>query len=202
VGDADVAAVRAELKAILASPDRKKKLYAYGMRFGRTQDRANELVNTACVKSLGGERPWDPQKYPDLVDHLGSAMSSIGSNERTGGDARYQKLHDGPDDESRVRDDRGDAETRNLAEAGEQRVERKLARWLKGLRTDRAKDAECLRLLDCFEKGLLKAPQQVAETGWPLADVRRVRRRLFDRAEIIMRSHPDDSGAYDVQEAP
>jgi len=194
-------ALRAELKAILVSEPRRRKLYALALRFGRTPDRADELVNTACTKVLGGDRPWNPETYPDLVDHLGGCMSSIEYDDRTRADARRQRLHADPDDESRVRDDRGDAETRNLEAAEDGRAERKLARWLRALRADRAQDPEGLRLLVCFERGMLKAPEQVADTGWKLPDVRRVRRRLFDRAEIVMRTEADDSGAYDAKEA-
>ena len=202
MGAASIDAVRAELGAIMKDADRLKHLYALGQRFARDPAKVDDLVQTACLKVLAGDRPWHREERADLVDHLGAVMWSTSDHDRRSADARRQQLHDGPDDEARVRDARGDAETRNLEEAVDRRVERKLGRWLGGLRKDRAKDAECLRLLECFEKGMLKAPQQVAETGWPLADVRRVRRRLFDRAEVVMRTQPDDSGAYDAQGAP
>jgi hypothetical protein len=195
VGIADAAAVRAELQAVLASADRRKKLYDYAMRFGRTKERADELVNTACVKALGGDRKWNREEYPDLVDFLGSAMFSTRGHDLERADNRRQQLHDGPDDEDRVRDASGDEKE------ADERTERKLVRWLGALRKDRANDKECLRLLESFEKGCLKAAKQAEETGWKVPVVRRVRRRLFDRAEVVMRTTPDDSGAYDTQEA-
>lgn len=195
MGIADAALVRAELQAVLSTADRLKKLYAFAMKFGRTKERADELVNTACVKVLGGDRVWNREEYPDFVDFLGSAMYSTSGHQRNSADNRRQQLHDDPDAEDDVRDPSDDAKEADA------RIERKLVRWLGALRKDRAKDPECLRLIDAFEAGVLRAAKQVDDTGWKIADVRRVRRRLFDRAAVVMRTTPDDSGAYDTQEA-
>jgi hypothetical protein len=196
VGSASVDAIRAELEAIMTSADRHNHLFAIGLRLARDPAKVDDLVQTACLKVLTGDRPWDIEERPDLVHHLGAVMWSTSDHDRNRADNRRQKLHDDPDDEALVRDPRGDDK------AADERIERKLGRWMGALRKDRAKDEECLRLLDSFETGCLKVAQQREDTGWSLADVRRVRRRLFDRAAIIMRTHPDDSGAYDRQEAP
>jgi hypothetical protein len=197
---ADSATIRAALSALLADADQRRRVYALAVRAGRAE-RASDLVNAACVKLLAGERAWDRDESPDLVSHLGGIMASLASNERTGGAARRMQLHGDPDSEERAPDGRGDAESRNLEEARERRVEQRLERWLAALRTDRGSDPQSLRLIDCFERGVLKAADQVRDTGWQLADVRRVRRRLFDRAALVMRAHPDDSGTFAAQEA-
>jgi hypothetical protein len=75
-------------------------------------------------------------------------------------------------------------------------MEQRLGRWLVALRKDRVDDGESMTLLDSFERGVLAAADQVADTGWHIDDVRRVRRRLFDRPAIVMQTHPDDSGQY------
>jgi hypothetical protein len=200
VGIADARTVRAALTALLADRNGKNKVYALALRFGRTKERADELLQTACVKLLSGKRTWDPEQTPDLADAVGGVMASLSSHEYTAA-PRLEKLQDDPDVELHAPDRGGDAETRNLQESAERRVERRLERWMGSLRADRAGDAEALRLLDCFSRGVVKAAEQVAETGWRLNDVRRVRRRVFDRAEIVMQRHPDDSGAFAVEEA-
>jgi hypothetical protein len=200
VGAADIASVCAELNAILQNEGRKKSLYALATRFARGTQGADDLIQTACEKLLGGDRQWNREEYPHLLDQLGSIMSSTSDHQRNSADARRTKLHDGPDDEERVRDARGDAETRNVEEAAERRIEQRLDRWIKALRKDRVDDPESLQLLDCFEKGIRKAARQREDTGWSIEDVRRVRRRLFRRADVVMRTVPDDSGAYPAQE--
>jgi len=200
VGAAGTQSVRAELEALLRDAARGKDLFRVARTFARDDDGAQELINSACVKLLSGERARNRDEYPDLVKQLGSIMMSLRSNARTSADARYQRLHDGPDDEERAPDAGGDAQTRNLQAARDERTELKLRYWMRALRADRVSDPQSLRLLDCFEAGILRAADQQKETGWPIRDVRRVRRRLFDRAEIVMRTHPDDSGKFAAAE--
>jgi hypothetical protein len=201
VAAAETQSVRAELEAILTDAHRSKDLFRVARTFVRDDDGAQELINSACVKILAGERARNREEYPDLVKQLGSIMMSLHSNTKTSADARYQRLHDGLDDELRVPDTSGSAETLNLQQATDQRTAGKLRYYLRALREDRAKDPQSLRLLDCFEENILRAKDQQEKTGWPIKEVRRVRRRLFDRAEIVMRTHPDDSGKFAAAEA-
>jgi hypothetical protein len=193
--------VREELGALLADRRAHQRLLAVALRVARAPADAEDLIQTACEKLLSGERARNRDEYPELVAQLGSIMSSEGSHAGASADARHQRLHADPDDEGRAPDERGDAETRNLREAADQRTERKLAYRFHGLRAACAGDPQCLRLVDCFEAKQITAAAQQTATGWPLADVRRVRRRVFYRAEQVRREQPDDSGRFAVPEA-
>ena len=196
MGDTDIHATRAELGAILRDADRKKRLYLLAKRFARGNETPDDVIGTVCVKLLSGKTPWRRDEHPDLLDHLGSVMSATASNLLTSADARRQRKFHTPEEETRVPDRRAGAEEQLLDDEAERRMEQRLGRWLVALRKDRADDGEAMTLLDAFERGALAAADQVADTGWDIEDVRRVRRRLFDRAEIVMKGHPDDSGQY------
>jgi len=196
VGDTDIHETRAELGAILRDADRKKRLYLLAKRFARGNETPDDVIGTVCVKLLSGKTPWRRDEHPDLLDHLGSVMSATASNLLTSADARRQRKFHTPEEETRVPDRRAGAEEQLLDDEAERRMEQRLGRWLVALRKDRADDGEAMTLLDAFERGALAAADQVADTGWDIEDVRRVRRRLFDRAEIVMKGHPDDSGQY------
>ncbi len=180
----------------MENAERRKAAYVHAYRHARDPSKVDDLLQTACMKVLAGDWPWDREKRADLVEHLSFVMWSLGDRHRKSADARRMKLHDAPEDEDRLRD--ASADDRDA----DSHLERKLTRWMGGLRKDRANDPQCLRLLDSFESGFLRVEEQRVDTGWKLEDVRRVRRRLFDRAAIVMRTTPDDSGAYDVQGAP
>ena len=196
MGDPGIDATRAELKAILADKGRMRSLVLLATRFARGNDTPDDLINTACVKVLSGATPWRRDVHPDLVEHLGSVMSANASNTRTSADARRQRKFHTPEEETRVRDDRAGAEEQLLDDEAERRMEQRLGRWLVALRRDRVDDGESMTLLDSFERGVTEAAKQVDDLGWHIDDVRRVRRRLFDRAAIVMRDNPDDSGQY------
>ena len=153
-------------------------------------------MNTACVKLLSGKTPWRRSTHPDLVRHLGSVMFTIAHNDRTSAYVRRNRLRADPDDEDRARDDRAGAEEQLLDHEAERRKEKRLGRWLGGLREDRRDDPESTALIDCFESGVLTPAEQVKATGWPIERVRRVRERLFARAEIVSDASPDSSGPY------
>ena len=196
MGDTDIHETRAELGAILEDAARKKRLYLLAKRFARGGETPDDVIGTLCVKLLSGKTPWRRDEHPDLLDHLGSVMSATASNLLTSADARRQRKFHTPEEETRVRDGRAGAEEQLLDDEAERRMEQRLGRWLVALRKDRADDGESMTLLDSFERGVLAAADQVADTGWHIDDVRRVRRRLFDRAAIVMQTHPDDSGRY------
>jgi len=196
VGDTDIHETRAELGAILRDADRKKRLYLLAKRFARGNETPDDVIGTVCVKLLSGKTPWRRDEHPDLLDHLGSVMSATASNLLTSADARRQRKFHTPEEETRVPDRRAGAEEQLLDDEAERRMEQRLGRWLVALRKDRADDGEAMTLLDAFERGVIDAADQVADTGWDIEDVRRVRRRLFDRAAIVMQTHPDDSGRY------
>jgi hypothetical protein len=126
-------------------------------------------------------------------------MTATASNSARSADARRQRHFHADGEEERVRDDRDGAEQQLLDDEAERRAARKLGRWIGALRVDRKDDRESTRLIDCFEDGQLTAAEQVTATGWPIGDVRRVRKRLFDRAEIVMKGNPDDSGPFPPQ---
>jgi len=196
VGEPDIAETRAELKAILLDRDRKKKLFAHAAKFARGALTADDLVNTACVKLLSGKTPWRRSTHPDLVAHLGSVMYTITNHATSSADARRQRKFHTPEEETRVPDTRDGADVQLLDDEAERRMEQRLGRWLVALRKDRADDGECQSMLDSFERGVTEAAKQVDDLGWPIDDVRRVRRRLFERAEIVARDNPDDSDQY------
>ena len=194
--DPDLHETQAELRAILRDPGRKKSLFLLAKRFARAGQTPDDLIDTACVKLLSGATPWRRDKHDDLLEHLGSVMSAVASNTRTSADARRQRKFRDEEEEERVRDDRAGAEEQLLGDEEERLTAQRLGRWMGALREDRAGDAECSALLDCFERGVLTAAAQVTATRWPIEDVRRVRRRLFDRAEIVMQANLDDGGEH------
>ncbi len=196
MGDPDIHATRAELAAILRDAGRKKSLFLLAKRFARGNETPDDLINSACVKLLSGKTPWRRSVHADLVEHLGSVMSANASNARTSADARRERKFHTPEEETRVPDDRAGAEEQLLDDEAERRLEQRLGRWLVALRRDRADDGEAMTLLDSFERGVTEAAAQVVDTGWSIDDVRRVRRRIFDRAEIVLKSNPDDSDQY------
>jgi hypothetical protein len=196
VGEPDIAETRAELKAILLDKGRKEKLFAHAARFARGSETPDDLLNTACIKLLSGTTPWRRSTHPDLVAHLGSVMFTIANHAKTSADARRQRKFHTPEEETRVPDTRDGADVQLLDDEAERRMEQRLGRWLVALRKDRADDSECQALLDSFERGVTEAAKQVDDLGWDIDDVRRVRRRLFERAETVMRENPDDSGQY------
>ena len=196
VGEPTIAETRAELTAILKDPERKKKLYGLAAGFARGSVSADDLFHTALVKLLSGKTPWRTSTHPDLVAHLGSVMFTITDHATKSADARRQRKFHTPEEEERVRDDGAGADVRLLDDEAERRMEQRLGRWLVALREDRADDPESLAMLDSFARGALAAAAQVDDLGWHIDDVRRVRRRLFDRAAIVMQNNPDDSGQY------
>lgn len=196
MGEPTEAETRAELTAILKDAERKKKVYAFATKFARGSTTADDLFQTACVKLLSGKTPWRRSTHADLVAHLGSVMYTTADHARTSADARRQRKFHTPEEETGVADERAGAQEQLLDDEAERRMEQKLGRWLVALRKDRAGDGEAMTLLDSFERGVLEAAKQVDDTGWPIDDVRRVRRRLFDRAAVVMQTHPDDSGQY------
>lgn len=196
MGEPDIAETRAELDAILKDPRRKEKLFALAVHFAHGAQDAQDLLHTACIKLLSGKTPWRRSTHPDLVAHLGSVMYTTADHGRTSADARRQRKFHTPEEETRVRDTRAGADEQLLDDEAERRMEQRLGRWLVALRRDRADDSQSMTLLDSFERGVTEAAKQVDDLGWHIDDVRRVRRRLFDRAAIVMRENPDDSGQY------
>jgi DNA-directed RNA polymerase specialized sigma24 family protein len=196
VGEPTIAETRAELGELLKDRDRKKKLYALAAGFARGSQTADDLVNTAVMKLLSGATPWRTSKHPDLVAHLGSVMFTVADHVRTSADARRQRKFHTPEEEDGVRDDRAGAQEQLLDDEAERRTVQKLGRWMRTLREHSADDRESLGVLDCFARDILKPAAQATELGWRIEDLRRVRKRLLERAETVMRDHPDDSGQY------
>ncbi len=196
MGDPDIRETRAELSAILRDPSRMRRLVLCATRLARRSDTANDVINSACLKLLSGATPWRREVHADLVDHLCSVMSANTSNALTSADARRQRKFHTPEEETRVPDTRDGADVQLLDDEAERRMEQRLGRWLVALREDRADDRECQSMLDSFERGVTEAAKQVDDLGWHIDDVRRVRRRLFERAEIVARDNPDDSDQY------
>ena len=130
------------------------------------------------------------------MQHLGSVIFTIADNARTSAYARRQKPFREPEDEEAIEDDRAGAEEQLLDDEAERRTVKRLGKWMGVLRRDRAGDEEGTALLDWFERNVLTAAEQVTATGWAIEKVRRVRRRIFDRAEIVMRDNPDESGDH------
>ncbi|HEY1696864.1 MAG TPA: hypothetical protein VGG39_32115 [Polyangiaceae bacterium] len=194
MGEPDDRETRAALQAILADPDQKKRLFKAAASFGKGTTDPSALMSEACVKLLSGRTPWRRSTHPELLDHLGSVMFTIVDHMRTSAHARRVVLFDEADGDEQVPDGGGGAPGAEYDAEDERRMVHRLGRWMRKLREDRADDRDALAMLDAFEAGAVTAAEQVPHLRWSIERVRRVRRRLFDRADLVAKGDPDGGG--------
>ena len=58
----------------------KRKMNKLDGRLAASRMSANDVVHEAIVKTMSGKRSWNPEKCPDLYDHLAGCVKSIISN--------------------------------------------------------------------------------------------------------------------------
>lgn len=64
------------------------RLRKYGNSYMNAKLEPMDVANEAVAKVLNGDRPWDPQKTPDLFFHLAGCIKGIISNQYTSSDSK------------------------------------------------------------------------------------------------------------------
>jgi DNA-directed RNA polymerase specialized sigma24 family protein len=178
-------AARRLLEADATLP-RKILVRAYGLA-GNLPD-AKDLAQEGMTAALDpAASPWDPERQPDLLLHIGSVMNSLTANRRRGF-ARHPFVPFDPDDHERP-DPAPDPEQRLLD--AEERAE--LGRQVDLLRERLAADALALGTLELLTEGVYAAAEQaarLAHLGCEVKDIYRARERIAYHARHVVGRTP------------
>ena len=144
----------------------------------RSWSDARDLAHEAIARVFERKHGWDPDRV-SLLRHLARVAWGIAGNERR--DRRHRV-------EIRVSDEEREAVWAE-SDLVDVRVERRqMTDTFCALLTARlARDATALRLLELKREGIETPAEQARVSGFPLEEIRRARRRLFDHAEKVAR---------------
>jgi hypothetical protein len=138
--------------------------------------RTYELIGDAVALAYpGGDKAWDPAKYPSLSVYLFELAKGLLSHQRR--NDRLRKKHEepyAPEIAERVIDPIPDPRALLLEK------ERILAgtRVFAIVRSALADDPQALAVLELIEADVLKLAEQVTELGWTESEVRNARKRI------------------------
>jgi hypothetical protein len=151
---------------------------------GRAKPEDVEDVVQTSILQLYDENhiAWDPQRDPDVTNHLARAIPGIIKNRRKKGSTRNERVVEEGREwgtyaaEARTPED--EAADRDEAIQIMDGIEKELAD---------ADDADGLKIAACERRGNHVAADQRDETGLEIEEVRRARRRFFDAAERVQK---------------
>jgi len=111
---------------------------------------AQDIVSEAICKTMTGERQWDPEKTPDPISYLASAIKSlVSAHNKNNRNSEFLQELDAP----------GGDEIHVMRQASHSKAESD--EFFYGLLTECEDDEVCANMVDLFDKGY--KPGEVAE---------------------------------------
>jgi hypothetical protein len=125
------------------------------------------------------DSPWDPEKQPSLLLHVGSLMNSAAANPRRG-EKRHKAASYKPKLDTRV----------DPAPTPEQEIERaedlvRLRGWLQDLFVRLAGDTIALGKIELMREGIDHASEQAARLGCTTKDIYRANERIAYHVDFV-----------------
>jgi DNA-directed RNA polymerase specialized sigma24 family protein len=185
VGDR-VAGARAAADLLRQDERLRKKIVVYAYRLTKNLADAKDLAHEAMSKAVDPEAsPWDPEKQPKLLDHIGSIVNSLVANRRRG-DGRHPSEAFDPD-MHRLRDPQPTQLDALLAAEGVARYRI----WMDLLRERLRGDRIALGKIDLMYEGVDDAGQQADRLNCTVDDIYAANRRITYHAELVKREAPE-----------
>jgi hypothetical protein len=182
VADA-VAGAKAAIALLEREPRLRKKIFAHAYSLTRNLEDAKDLSQAAIAKAIDPEdSPWDPDKQPNLLFHVGSLMNTAAFN-RHRGEARHRTVRYEPSKDHTV-----DPEP-----TPEERIEHaeemaRLQGWLDKLLVRLAGDTVALGKIELMREGIDDAAEQAARLHCSVEDIYRASERIAYHASIVKRA--------------
>jgi hypothetical protein len=144
---------------------------------------AGELAQEGMTRAIDPkESPWDPEKQPSLVLHVGSLMNSLAANRRRG-EKRHKSVSYKPKLDARVDPD-------PTPEEQAERVEdlARLQGWMNDLLARLAGDTIALGKIKLMREGIDDAAEQAARLGCTTKDVYRANERIAYHVGLVKKA--------------
>jgi hypothetical protein len=170
----------AEAAGRLLTEDKRlrKRVLAYAYKLTHHVADAKDLAQQAMARASDPERsPWDPDKQPSLLDHIGSLMNSDVANKRRG-DKRHPTTPYEDEVSSRL------APSALDRMIGDEEVDR-YRRWMAMLRTRLAGDDVALGKIDLMYQGTDGAAEQADILKCTIDDIYLANRRIAYQVELV-----------------
>ncbi len=166
---------------LLASDETlRKKLFLYAYRLTQNLPDAKELAQDGMTAAIDPQRsPWDPDRQPNLLLHIGSVMNSLVANGRRAAGRHPFTPYDPHKDE---RADPAPTPEEQLLNA---EVLAEFDRRLEELRARLTGDGLALGVLDLHCESVDAAAEQASRLGCDVMDVYRARERLTYHAKQV-----------------
>ena len=186
---------KSDVEARLAQQDwedisRRLTAYAHGRLRKTSRELAEELAQTAIERVLSKQyAPWDPERYPRLLDYLGTIVNTLVYNhwQSLATKAERGKMRDAEQVEE-VDDSPEEKLTRkDLAARAAQIVKR---------RVRERDDALCVKLIELMSQGIERPQELSASCNVDVEEIYLAKRRLGEHAAAAKREldWEDDDG--------
>ncbi len=168
-------------KELLAKDERlRKKIFLHAYSLTENLADAGELAQEGMTRAIDPKgSPWDPEKQPSLLLHVGSVMNGLAANRRRG-EKRHKSVSHKPERDARVDPDPTPEEQAERAED--------LARlqgWMKDLLARLAGDTIALGKIELMREGIDDAGEQAARLGCTTKDIYRANERIAYHVGLV-----------------
>jgi hypothetical protein len=185
VGDR-IAGADAAKKRLREDERLRKRIFAYAYKLTGNLPDAKELAQEGMAKAIDPEdSPWDPDKHPKLLDHIGSLMNTIVANKRRGHRRHPATPYDPKDD---LRPDPQPTALDRLVGAEDLNRYR---HWMQLLLVRLAGDGIALGKIELMYDEIDDAAEQAARLKCTVDDIYNANRRIAYQVEIVKRAAPD-----------
>jgi DNA-directed RNA polymerase specialized sigma24 family protein len=174
-----------------ANVSRRLERYAFTCTKKRSKELAADVAQTAITQVLDPfYMEWDPDKVPDLFDHLKNVVRGIVSNRRRTRRTTGEIATDDEELDEMATSPEPDPETALADRDAAANVMDRMTRALAG-------DALALKLVALLADGIESPTEQAEAAGASYDDVRNARKRMFRASaeiarELGLKSEDDD----------
>ena len=187
-------------KTLLKEDERlRKKIVAHAYTLTRNVQAAKELAQEGIVKAIDPEdSPWDPEKQPSLLNHIGSLMNSMAWNRRRGEERHPATVY------KPQKDQRPDPAPMALERMTDAEDVARYEDWLDRLRERLAGDTLALDKIRLVYEGIEDASVQAERLHCSVQEIYRANERIAYHAELVKkeatrRRAADPAGAPDPE---
>jgi DNA-directed RNA polymerase specialized sigma24 family protein len=176
-------------KDLLGRDERlRKKVFVHAYSLTRNLEDAKDLAQTGIAKVIDPEdSPWDPDKQPNLLLHVGSVMNGLARNTNRG-HARHPTVAYEP-----ARDPRPDGAPTPEEQFAHAEDLARLQGWLDKLLVRLAGDSIALGKIDLMRDGIDDAAEQAKRLRCSVEDIYRANERIAYHASIVKRAARKDT---------
>jgi DNA-directed RNA polymerase specialized sigma24 family protein len=185
-------AAGAEAAAKLLKEDERlrKKIFVHAYKLTGNLPDAKDLAQQGMSRAIDPKRsPWDPDKQPSLLLHIGSLMNGLARNKRRGDGRHRAETYDTTDDLHPA----SEPTALERMESAEELA--RLEYWMDLLLARLEGDTLALDKIGLVCQGIDGAAEQAARLKCTVKDIYRANERIAYHVERVKRDAPDGARA-------